>query len=302
MVILLTGTDSYRMHERADFLRTAFVKKFEKEHPFTRTYTGAGFDIQDFRTSTHSLGLFPQKTCVTITHAEDIATDQREVVESILKSVPEDVIVLITYTPNQKKGAWTTLKKAVSKEEVYASLEPAQLRAWIRSQAQASSLTLSSPHVERIMATTDGDMWTIAHIVHQLAHAPQPLTAETLEKFLPAKDAGSIFVLIDSIAQKKLKSALTEIDAQLENGNSVHALLTLIGKHLGLLHHVLVTPNEPIDVHPYALKKAQAQARAFTPRQLKSLLAELLAMDRQLKSTAPDERALMMLFCTHACQ
>lgn len=302
MVILLTGTDSYRMSQRADFLREAFLKKFVAQNPITRAYSGSSIDIHEFRASTHTLGLFPQKTCVLLTHAEDVALDLREKFETLFDTVAEDVIVIITYTPPQKKGAWTTLKNHVTKEEVYGSLEPSELRTWIREQTKMYSLTLTSAQIERLIATTAGDLWTLSHIIHQLSHAERPLTAENLELFLPEKDAGSIFVLIDAIAQKKLGASLAAVDKQLEHGNSVHALLTLIGKHLGLLHHVLATPEKPIDVHPYALKKAQAQSRGFTIPRLRALLAELLTIDQQLKSTSVDERALLFLFCTHACQ
>lgn len=302
MVILLSGTDSYRLAQRADFLREAFLKKFATQHPMSHAYSGSSGDIHEFRTSTHTLGLFPQKTCVLLTHAEDISVDLREKYEAIFDTVPEDVIVIITYTPPQKKGAWVTLKNHATKEEAYTNLEPSELRAWIREQSKARALTLTSAQIERLIATTAGDLWRLSHIIHQLSHAEQPLTAENLEQFLPEKDAGSIFVLIDAIAQKKLGASLAACDAQLDQGNSAHALLTLIGKHLGLLHHVLVTPAEPIDVHPYALKKAQAQSRGFTPQRLRALLAELLSIDQQLKSTSVDERSLLFLFCTHACQ
>lgn len=300
MVILLIGPDTYRMHERMTFLRSAFVQKFASAHPRTVSFSGSDITVDAFHSATHSVGLFTQKTFVTLTHAEDVAADKRDHMEQSLRSVPEDVVVVVSYTA-PKKSPWKMLKECTTKVEEFAELEDSEMRTWALQYAKKQNVALSMPEAMRILQSTEKNLWEVAHVIHQLKHIPSTQRASWLPLLVPSVETDTVFTLLDGISEKNLPKSLKALDTQLSQDSSVHGLITLIAKHVGLLYHVLATPNAKTDAHPFAIKKAQVAAKRFSKEQLRTVLSQLLEIDQQLKSSTVDEKAVMTIFLMKAC-
>lgn len=300
MVILLHGQDTYRIHERMLFLRRAFEQKFASSNPHITTWQGGDLNPEHLHASVHNTGLFAQKMCIVLLHAEDVRLDARASIESILQATPEDVVVIITYTA-PKKSPWATLVPVANKQEEYALLDDAHLRTYIRTKAKEHSVTLTPAELNQLIIGTEGNLWDSMHCLHQLKHVPENARLNILSLFIPSTTQSTVFALLDALSEKNLHKALLAYEDQRRSDASVHGLITLLAKHIGLLYHACVTPNAPTDAHPFALKKATSAARRFTPEHLRSLLNELLSIDTALKSSTIDEHALITLFLTKAC-
>lgn len=272
MVILLSGQDTYRMHERMSFLRAAFMQKFAAQNPRTVSFSGSDVHPEELRAATHTVGLFTQKTFVSLTQAEDVVADKREAIENTLRSVPEDVIVVVSYTA-PKKSPWKMVKECATKVEEFPELAEHEVRTWALQYAKKQNVALSSTEAQRIIHSTEKNLWNVAHVIHQLKHIPSSQRTRWFPLLVPSVETDTVFTILDGISEKNLTKSIKALDTQLSQDSSVHGLITLIAKHLGLLYHCLATPTQKTDAHPFAVKKAQVAAKRFSKEQLRALLA-----------------------------
>lgn len=304
MILFLHGTDSYRMQERLQFLRSAFQEKYDEKGMNVSTVDGANIDIDEFRKHVHSLGLFSQKRFVVLRNPWSAAKDLQEQLITELDRIGADTILCVVADPPPRKDNKLFKRlSACDKVEEYNDLSPTQLRAFIRLQAKEHGASSIEPAaVELLAANVGNDLWRMSTEIKRLAHYDQSITAAAVRSLVDAVIDDNIFNLTDAIGQRNAKRATTLLEDQFATGANEQYLIAMLGKHIGTLIKALKTNGKGLKLHPYVLRKALDQSRHFDEQTLLRLYWRLLEIDEQLKTTNADGHTLLQLFVLDACR
>lgn len=291
------------MQERLQFLRTAFQEKYDENGLNVSTVDAGETDINDFRKHVHSFGLFSQKRFVVLRNPWSASKEFQEQLTTELDNIGADTILCVVADPPPRKD--NKLFKRLTgadKVEEYNDLSPAQLRAFIRTQAKEHGASSIEPAaVELLAANISNDLWRMSTEIKRLAHYDASITAAAVRSLVDAVIDDNIFNLTDAIGQRNSKRATELLEDQFAIGANEQYLITMLGKHIGTLIKVLKTNGKGLKLHPYVLRKALDQSRHFDEHTLLRLYWRLLEIDEQLKTTNADGHTLLQLFVLDAC-
>jgi DNA polymerase-3 subunit delta len=303
MVLFLYGSDSYRVHERAQVLEDAFRTKFDPRGLNIVRMDSSTFDHAAFHNQLKTGGLFVQKKFITLQNLWALKKDQQEELQTELANVDTDTILCITadIPPNKNNALFKQLLKA-DKVEEYAELTPVQLRTFIRNVCQKAQATISPDAVDYLAAAIGTDVWRLHHELNKLTHYNKHVSRENAQEFVSSALDENIFHLTDALGLRNCKEASRLLSEQLESGANEHYLLTMLGRHISTLAKIKKTNGEGLKMHPYVLKKSLIQAQRFSMEQLARLHFRILEIDQKTKTGAADARVLLDLFIVEACR
>jgi DNA polymerase-3 subunit delta len=122
--------------------------------------------------------------------------------------------------------------------------------------------------------------------------------------------ADNMFGFLDAVANKQPAAAARLLEQQIDSGSEPMQLLAMISRTVRLLLQSKDMldrgMNEPeaaaqLGIHPFAAKKAVAQARKFDMIALRNLHTRLLDADRKIKTgLAPTPRVMLDLLVAKA--
>lgn len=140
------------------------------------------------------------------------------------------------------------------------------------------------------------------------ARAPREVATQVVVQCASADPEKTSFGLIDAVAARNSSKAFSEyLDLRSRGANPV-GTIALLASHFGLVWRakeaeLRKTPQgelgKTLGVHPYAAKKASAEARRWTFGQMETALRTLCAVDEDLKRGRIDpDRAMDYLLST----
>lgn len=303
MILFLYGESDYRLHERVDFLKDAFQKKFDGKGFNMAAIDGGEFSIDEFRKHTRSAGLFSQKRFISFTNIWKLNKEDQDLLATELETVDEDTILCIAAElPPRKDNALFKKLLAVAKVEEYPHLGGPQLRIWIRQEAKKNGAVIDTGAVEALISRLEHDLWQLHHSIHALAQYNARITADAVPLFTDTVSEDTIFQLTDALGNKNIRESMRLLEEQYKAGSHPQYLITMIGRHFATLLKVKKTQGEGLKLHPYVIKKSLEQSKKYTEAHLLALCGRMLEIDQKTKTSSIDAKALLSLFVIEACQ
>ncbi|MFC1598221.1 DNA polymerase III subunit delta [Patescibacteria group bacterium] len=302
MILFLHGDDSYRQHERLQFLQDAFRKKFDAKGLSVAAVDGADFNIDEFRKHTKSVGLFSQKRFVALRNLWELKKEQQEELLEELDGIDEDTIFCITAEnpPRKNNKLFKRLLKA-DKVEEYNELNQGQVRSFIKQKAKEHGANIDAPAVEHLASCIGADLWRLSNEIKKLAGQTSQISTDVVAESVDKALDENIFHLTDALGARNPKQATQLLQQQFELGANEQYLLTMIARQISTLLKVKKTDGKGLKMHPYVIKKSLEQAKRFEEDQLLDLYWHLLEIDQQIKTRSTDARTLLDMFVVEAC-
>lgn len=324
MLIVLHGSDSFRITERYQKLRQAFIEKFDPQQLNVVAVDLHEADIATVHQHVRHQGLFVQKRFIGLRGIEQVSAKTLEQLIPELATLPDDSIVVCLIVDFEKlSDELKTLFQQHAKIESFPALNRAEVERWVRQrmamrvratqpaadQSSASAVaaaakpisssssvspSLTTPALHYLVEAVGNDLWLADNVIAQLVQVvgDAAITPEIVQRYCASPLDENIFHLTDAIAMKNSAQALALLHDQLASGANPSYVLTMLVRQIELLLQVKDSPTAAVG-HPYAVRKAQQHAQRFSMKHLHQLHDQLAELDWQLKQSRHEPAVLL---------
>lgn len=322
MIIFLYGKDSFRSREQLAKMKQKFTEERDPERLNV-------VQLDCLRAS--------EETIMNVLWAPPFLAEKRMVIlESLIESPHEElramikekieaqtlpnflILVCLEVTDTFKKKEQKELFARLQKEkyaQAFDVLTDARLSGWIAATVSERKGKIHKSAVLSLMNTLEGDMWQLHHGIDQLlAYANgREITAQDVALFVEQPVGDNIFTLIDAIVAKKPADVFAMIEAQYSGGKDPLYIFAMLVRQFRIFLEIkdmeerttgAIQPSvvaTELKLHPFVVKKSLAVLRHYSLPQLRTIYAELLAIDEKIKTGLGDASVLIDAFVAELC-
>ncbi|MGE5580643.1 MAG: DNA polymerase III subunit delta [Bacillota bacterium] len=213
-------------------------------------------------------------------------------------------------------GKWETLGGSLVE-----AAEPsfAEASSWVSEALRSRGLRIASDAVETLITIVGRSIERLEKEVEKIEaymgpvrdkSRPQEVGTQVILQCASADPEKTSFAFIDAVGARNASRAFSEyLDLKARGANPV-AIVALLASHFGLVWRakeaeMKKTPQnelgKALGVHPYAAKKAAAEARRWTFAQMETALRTLCAVDEDLKRGRIDPDRAMDYLLSQIC-
>lgn len=329
MIIVLSGTDTYRSRERLKLLREAFVKKYDPSGMNVRHFEAGGLTFEDFDAAATSQGFLSSRRFIIVEDPLQLDLKiQKQIADAFTaQKVPAESIVVFWVgdepakkpRKNTKTGKTESVSQplaailqAADTRETFNALAPTEVERWIDKFVQQHKGTIDRAAASHLAAAVGSDLWLASNELTKLLHQQSGrIDLEAARASITVKEEENIFAFTDALSRKDGRQALQLLEQQLDAGANALYLVSMLMRQVRILLSVGdVMSSEPnpatiatrLKLHPFVVQKSLQQVRKFSQSELLVAHAALVEVDRKLKSTRENPRALLELFVLRTCR
>ena len=232
-----------------------------------------------------------------------------KLLETYLQNPVQETVFILT-APYEKLDERKKLVKLLRKEtEVVDTKEfdEKMLNEWLNEQAMSHSIELTSGGKEKLIQLLGGNLLMLVNEIEKLSLyvGEHGTIDETVVDQLVAKTVEQdVFMLIDHIVHKRIEKALEIYFDLMRQKEDPIKLVALLARQVRIIYQVKELLKRgysqqqiagQIKVHPYAVKLAGQQGKAFQEATLFRLLERLAETDFNIKSGQVDKHLAIEL-------
>lgn len=309
MHILIYGEDTYRSRDK---LRAISQKYIDTNLGDTNlaNVDGAKTKGDEIIRQLWIMPFLATKRLVIVNNLISLGSkDAQNAVQDFLPKLPETTIAVFYET--EKIDKRSTLFKSLNKSkfsEEYVPLDPFKLRQWLMSEFQKTAVPVDPPAVDFLIKNIGPDLWRLHNEISKLsAHSPDGITVEHIKEIVHLDPSGDIFQLIDSLAKRDLKTAVSHLKGRLHAGDHPIYLFTMFAygfRTLLIVQDFLKRNPSGTSIsgmHPLVFKKTSAQVKSFSQASLKAIYEKLRDLDYDIKTGIIDPEVALDVFIFELC-
>jgi DNA polymerase-3 subunit delta len=297
MIIWIYGEDTYRSRQKLKDLIDKFKQKFD---------TG-GLNLIFFKEKWHVDELFqavvsapflaPKKMVIVENLTGHIKNSELNQLSHLWQKVPDETI-LILWEENDR--ALDKLQSAMPKKDVhyykFPLLSPREVRQWLAQRAKEKQLAIDPSVLDLLSNKIGYNLWQLDSELDKLrARAGgKKILPAYINELVDSRLEDNIFIFCNFLAQRKTSQALDILQDLVKSGFAESELINKLSWQLKLLlklksyfqESVNSTPERAahdLNVHPFALKKAQPLIKNFDAEELKRIYKATLELDNDIK-------------------
>lgn len=296
MILFLYGSDSFRLQEELNDLKTRFIAKHGRNNLENIDLTED--DTSKIFISLQNLPLFAATRFVVIKNAVNNVNKEEQ--ESILKILTreennKDLVICFFEKESPKNTKLLQYLKKLKHAKNFEELKGLELSKFAKQLAKKKNCEIDPQALEMVVIRSRGDLWWISNTLDQLCAFAngKKIEAQHVQDLTTLRMSPTIFQTIDAIADRKSDLALRLIHDHLKNGDTEEYLLSMIHYQFTNLVQVkeLLDEGKSIQaiekitkLHPYVVKKTSAQTQKFSMRFLRAVFAKLADADMKVKN------------------
>ena len=305
MIIVLSGTDSFRKRERIRILRNAFIKKFNAPNSAVLDLSAVEQSIQEIQLALAGGDLFSTKKFVILRSIFDSSEADQVTLLELLQKISEDVIcVIVIDALPTKKSELKTFLESVTNTEQFPALTVFEATEYVEKLCRENDARIDQATARLIAEAFHADTWQLylqtKALCFRIKDQPKPtITREMALEILPEESQENFFALTDAITARRAEQAAELIHQHLSEGAATQLLATVIFKHLTLLRIFAEQPTAELQgVHAFVQQKAKEGAKRYSVEELEAAMNALITLDVDSKSGKlpdPESRFLLIL-------
>jgi len=314
-VYLLAGTDRPKVDRALLRLRARFGDEVPETHDAVAT---SGDDVV---AACNALGLFTgDGRLIVVTGVEAWKADDAKAIAAYLKS-PAPGTTLALVAGELKKDAPIAKAVAGVGEILLWDVPQRGLQAWVAEQFKLHKVAADPEAGRALIQLAGSDYYELAGEVDKLAvwAGGERVTVEAVQALVAARAEASNFALTDAWGARDVASVLEAAEALLERSGdprsqTIPRIAAILTSHVARIRSCQALEAEGLSSkdaaarlkqHPFYVQKLYAQARNFSPEELRQATVRLARLDHALKGGSrmpPDlelERALIEITQPH---
>ncbi|HEY3920894.1 MAG TPA: DNA polymerase III subunit delta [Gaiellaceae bacterium] len=309
---LLAGSDRPKIDRALERLRGRFsADAIEHLHASAST-------ADDVVAACNALGLFAEAGRLIVVDAVDEwkAADAKTIGGYLKTPAPATTLALVA-AGELKKDAPVAKAVAASGELLFWDVPKKALTRWVGEQFQVHGAKADPDAARTLVELVGEDLYDLAAEIDKLATwaAGERITVEAVERLVSPRAEATNFVLTDAWGARDVGGVLRATESMLERSGDPYSktiprLIGILGSHVGRIKECQALESEGISAkdaavrlkrNPYYVGKLYAQARNYSPDELRDVTVRLSELDHALKGgsrLAPElelERALVAI-------
>lgn len=197
------------------------------------------------------------------------------------------------------------LVKALKEKKLLKAFKPLsaeELPGWVERRGKRRGVELEKAALERFLLYTGGQLQAMDSELAKLAMFAGPDAAaiplDTVETLVARSVEQNVFLLMEDIVRRKLDKAMDQLHELLKQREEPIKLVMLMARQFRLILQVKDLYAQGysqqqtaahLGSHPYPVKLAAEQGRAYSTEQLKRILTELAELDYAMKTGRTDK-------------
>jgi DNA polymerase-3 subunit delta len=306
---LLAGTDRPKIDRALERLR----HRFEPDSVELLSATDASGE--DVVAACNALGLFADGgRLIVVDGVEAWKAADAKVIAAYLKT-PAPATTLALVGGELKKDAPIAKAVAATGEVLFWEVPKRGLQRWVGEQFQVHGAKIE-PEAARVLVELVGeDLYELATEIDKLATwaGGERVAVDDVERLVAARGEATNFALTDAWGARDIAGVLRASESMLERSGDPYSktiprLLGVLGSHVSRIRECQALEASGVSAkdaavrlkrNPYYVGKLYAQARNFSPEELREVTVRLADLDHALKGgsrLAPElelERALI---------
>lgn len=297
MVFVLWGTNSYM---RDAELRRRIASHVEKHGDFgVEHYDAAEVTYDSILAAATTLPFLSDARLVVVKNfsANKVLLEK---IENFITQSNADTEVLLIDGKLDKRTAWYKfIVKKVNTTE-YAPLDARNVERWLIDEAAKRGGRIQGPDARLLIARVGEDQQFLSHELDKLLAYDASITKETIELLCDPIPQSTIFMMIESLFNGRLREALSLYDEQRRQRVEPQAMMGMVAWQMHLVALAKAAGSKPAQevareagVAPFAFQKSQGLARRLTMTEIRQLFGYLTEADLRTKSESVDADRLM---------
>jgi DNA polymerase III subunit delta len=233
-----------------------------------------------------------------------------------IKAMPPTTVLILfepDLDPKVSNPLLKTLSPLADKVFQHNELKGRELVSWIKDFASGKKGKISTAAVNLLADYTGGDLWLLTGELDKLMTycGAREITDKDVREITSFAREDSIFVLVDSILEGKIKDAQVMLHRMLKYGTAPQQILAMIERQLSIVLRVKELSNnvpqpeirERLGLHPrYPLDKTLKQARNFSIPRLRKAFHCLLDTDVAIKTGKYEDDLALDIMVIELCK
>lgn len=290
---LLGGTDRPKVDRALQRLRDRFGDEVPESHTAAEA---SGIDVV---AACNALGLFTgDGRLIVVDGVETWKAEDTKAIAAYLKA-PAPATTLALVAGELKKDAPLAKAVATVGEVLLWDVPKRGLQGWVAEQFKLHAASAEPEACRALIELVGDDFYELATEVDKLAvwAAGDRLTAADVQTLVPARAEATSFALTDAWGARDVPSVLEAAEALLERSGdprsqTIPRIAGILTSHVSRIRSCQALEAEGLSAkdaaarlkqHPFYVQKLYAQARNFSPEELRHVTVRLAELDHALK-------------------
>jgi DNA polymerase-3 subunit delta len=318
-VYLIHGDDDFSISAYIHLFREKFEDESAAEMDLQR-FTSENYDFAALAEACTSLPFLSSRRLVIVSEVLEVAPSgpRLDQLLNLLDRIPPTTgLVLVAHRPldQDRRGRaqvhpllrWAKEHPRAAFVRKFATPEGSSFIQWIGARSAQLGGEIQ-PRAAGLLAELTGENSLLAdqelHKLLDYVDRAAPITVQDVEKLTPLSGQADVFAMVDAVGTRRGAQALIHLHRLLETEPVIYAFAMILRQFRLLIQAREAMdrgadPQDEMNTHPYVVRKAAAQARQFSMRQLEEIYRQLLSIDVASKSGGDDlETALDRLIAS----
>ncbi len=308
MLIVLHGQDSYRSLQALEEIKEKFKREVDPAGSNIVVFDADSGDPERLHNALFASSFFARRRLIVLKNILRASVSIREVVEKALEVSPdggEHIVVFWedakigeaakrkkTKTPRKKSAESASGKKleelllAVPYVKYFGDITRAEALRWIAEECKRTNTVIAPDALEELFRRIGTDTWRLANELHKLsAIGSQHISKQVVAAHVPLAVEDRIFDVVDAIFRGDTSGSMRAAERMIEGGMAFQEFFAVLISQLRNIWEVKSGVARP-DLHPFARKKALDMSKRFSESQIKEMIAVLVRIDQESKTSA----------------
>ncbi len=311
-VYFLYGDEPYLLNGCIDSFKQAVLTESTMDFNYSLFYAGDA-DVTLVKDSIETLPVFTPQRLVIIKNLDDFKETELQELEAVITNqVTSTVLVMFAEKIDKRKKFYkTVLDKAVCVEfkKPYANAIP----QWISHMCKVQKLSITNDAIHRLHRLVGNNLTELQSQVYRIQDyigEKSNIEITDVNEVVSVSREENIFDFTDALGKRDRVLALEQLVNLLDQGQSEHAIIALVARHMRILLSVRTGLDQGIGgaklasqagIAPYFIESYSDQARLWSVRKIEDSILVLHETGKALKSSPLSSHIWLENFVLKSC-
>ena len=303
-VYLVLGPEKYQCGQALSILKSRIMTPGAADFDYS-VFAAGNIRVAEILEAANIYPMLSKRRLVVVEDVERFKDADAEALLQGLASISRRSTVILTAAElDKRKKLYKTFHKDFRLCE-FPRLKGQALERWADAFVRKNGYRISTAALKRVVDVAGADLQTLASEFEKLmlyAGTEKNIPDNVIEDLVRVSRQQSIFDLTNAVGRRDRGGALRSLGNLLGMGEHPLVIVTMLARHCRqtlIAIEGLRERKNPRDIAaaaqipPFATDQFLAGARAVNPDTVRDMYIRLAAIDRQLKSSSLDGRALL---------
>lgn len=307
-VYLFSGEEPYLFHRLLEELKKSYLGNTGDEYAY-ELFDGDNVELTSVIEAANVLPMFGSNRLLVVKNAPwfggSAGGEEASLLDYLKQPSPYSCLVFLApgKVDKRRKVCKELAKVGVHWESQV--LDGSNLAFFVKEWLAVRGKTIGNDALEPVLAGHQGNMELLVRELEKLIlylGDREKVTADDIEAIMVFPEQNNIFALTDAVGTKDCSQAVWLLRKMLRAGEAPVYIISMLARQLrlvlngGALAKQGYSPQQiaqRLQVHPYPVKKALAQRRNFSQRELIAAMTKILETDVAIKRGQGEPVALL---------